>query len=215
MEVQVMKASCSFKHIKLMVMAPFLLHLLFAGNVFGLPCNGQIVNIGDTNHEVTAKCGEAALKEQRTVIVVEMTTEATGTIITSMTSTTSTTIDEWTYLFGPDELVQSYRFEKGKLIEISNKGYGPVHDFSIDTCGDGKSLANGDSTVETYLKCGEPIAKENRKNKVIESEYGVTKRHTTVPVVEWTYRYGPDAPGYTVTFENGVAANIRTREFGK
>jgi hypothetical protein len=165
--------------------------------------------------EVTAKCGEAALKEQRTVIVAEMTTEVTGTIITSATTTTSTTIDEWTYLFGPEEPVQSYRFEKGRLIEISNKGLGPVYDFSIDPCRNGGSLAVGDSTVETYLKCGEPIAKETRKNKVIESEYGVTKRRTTVPVVEWTYRYGPDAPGYTVTFENGVATDIRTREFGR
>ncbi len=203
------------KQFRLMIMVSFLIQISLAGNALCLPCNGQPVNIGETKHEVAAKCGEAALKEQRTVTVEEMTTEVTGTISTTMTTTTTTTIDEWTYDFGPEELVQSFSFEKEKLIKISNSGYGPVHDFSIDTCGNGLSLAVGDSTVETYLKCGEPIAKEKRKNKVIESDDGLTKRRTTVPVVEWTYRYGPDAPGYTITFENGVAANIRTREFGK
>jgi hypothetical protein len=207
-----MKGSCSFKHLQLGVMVLFLLHILFVGNAFGLPCGGQTVNIGETMKEVTAKCGEAALKEERTVTVEEIATEATGAIITS---TTTTTIVEWTYDFGPEEQVQSYRFEKEKLKEIISKGFGRVRDLSIDTCRNGEALAVGDSTVDTYLKCGEPIAKEKLKNKVIESEYGVTSRRTTVPVVEWTYRYGPGAPGYTITFENGVAENIRTREFGK
>jgi len=186
-----------------------LLHLFLSGNAHGLPCEGQSVNIGESLKEVTSKCGEAALKEQRTITVEEITSEGTGT------TTTTTTIDEWTYDFGPEELVQSYRFEKGKLKEISNKGYGAAHDFTIDTCRNGETLANGDSTVDTYLKCGEPLARENRKNKIIESDDGVTKRRTIVPVVEWTYRYGRNAPGYTITFENSVAVNIRTREFGK
>jgi hypothetical protein len=189
--------------------------LFLAGNALGGPCNDQIVSIGETKNEVTAKCGEPAFKEQRAVTVEETITKMTGTIITSTTTTATTTIDEWTYDFGPEDQVQSYSFEKGRLKEISTKGFGAVHDFSIDLCRNGEALAAGDSMVDTYLKCGEPIAKEKLKNNVIESEYGVTKRRTTVPVVEWTYRYGRNAPGYTITFENGVAVNIRTREFGK
>jgi hypothetical protein len=203
-----MKGSCSFKHIELIVMVSFLLHILVADNAFGLPCKGRTVNIGETMNEVTAKCGEAIMKDRRTVKVEE--TDEEGTI-----TTTSTIIDEWTYDSGPEELLQSYRFEKGKLKEISSNGYGTVRDFSIDTCRNGESLAIGDSTVETYLKCGDPLAKERREDKVIESEDGLTKRRTFLTVVEWTYRYGPNAPGYTVTFEDGVAAKIRTREFGK
>ncbi len=202
-----MKNSGNCKYARLLVTIPFLFHLFLAGNALGLSCKDQSVNIGGTMDEVAAKCGEAALKEQRTVTVEETTGERTSAI--------TTIIDEWTYFLGPGEVVQSYRFEKGRLIEIISNGYQNVHDFSIDLCRDGKALAIGDSTVETYMKCGEPIGKETLKNKVIESDYGVTKRRTIVPVVEWTYRYGPDAPGYTVTFENGVAAKIRTREFGK
>jgi hypothetical protein len=205
-----MEHSC--KYVSFLITVPFLLFLFLSGNALGLPCKGQTVNIGETEHEVTAKCGEAAFKEQRTVTVEETTTQATGT---SITTTTSTTIDEWAYDFGPEELIQSYRFEKGILKDISSRGFGPTHDFSIDACRNGEALTVGDSTVETYVKCGEPIAKEKLKNKVIESDYGVTKRRTTIPVVEWTYRYGRDLPGYTITFENGVAVDIRTREFGK
>ena len=86
-----MKGSCSFKHIELGVMVSFLFHILLAGNAFGrIPCDGQTVNIGETMQEVTAKCGEAALKEERTVTVSETSTAATGTIITSTTTTTTT-----------------------------------------------------------------------------------------------------------------------------
>ena len=210
-----MKKFRGIKCATLLITISFLLHLFLAGDALGLPCRNQNVNLGETMEEVAAKCGEAALKEQRTVLVVETTTEVTGTIVTSTTTTTSTTIDEWTYLFGPEELVKSYRFEKDKLTEISINGYQAVNDFSVDLCRNGESLSIGDSTVDAYLKCGEPLAKEKLNNKVIESDYGVTKRRILIPVVEWTYRYGPDAPGYTVTFENGVAAKIRSREFGK
>ncbi len=206
---------CGSKYVSFLITVPFLLLLFLSGNALGLPCKGETAYLGETMQEVTAKCGEAAFKEQRTVTVAETVTKMTGTIITSTTTTTSTTSDEWAYDFGPEELVQSYLFEKGILKNISSKGFGPTHDFSIDPCRDGAALTVGDNTVETYVKCGEPIAKEKLKNKVIESEYGVTLRRTIVPVVEWTYRYGPDAPGYTITFENGVAVNIRMREFGK
>jgi len=69
--------------------------------------------------------------------------------------------------------------------------------------------------VEAYLKCGEPLAREKRPEKVTESVEGEIKRRKSVAVVEWTYRYGPEAPGYTVRFENGDAVDIRPRTFGK
>lgn len=44
---------------------------------------------------------------------------------------------------------------------------------------------------------------------------GEITRRWSVPVVEWTYRYGQGVPGYTVRFEDGQAVQVRTREFGK
>jgi hypothetical protein len=187
-----------------------LLLLLFpclTGEVRAFPCKDETPTLGESLENVAADCGEAALKDQRTITVEEKDQGGTHRTVTR--------IVEWTYDPGPEELVQSYRFENDKLVDISTHGYGTVRDFSIDTCHNGEALSVGDSIIETYLKCGEPIAKEMLKGKIIESESDGIKRRTTLPVVEWTYRYGPNAPGYTVTFENGQATDIRTREFGR
>lgn len=181
--------------------------LSLAGTALALPCKGATVTPGDPLAEVAAKCGEAMLKEERTVTTEETDKEGTRK--------STTTIDEWTYDFGPDEQMQTYRFENGKLSEITNIGYGRLNDVNVDTCRNGELLAVGDTTVETYLKCGEPLSKEKKDDKVIETESGKKKLRTTVPVVEWTYRYGRDLPGYTLTIENGKVTGIRTRKFGE
>ena len=182
--------------------------MFVAGNAMGLPCKGRDVNTGDTEEEVASKCGEAMFKEQRKVRLE--TADASG-----IRSSTTTTVDEWAFDFGPDELMQSYRFENGKLVRIANIGYGRLPDATDDTCRNGELLAVGDSSLETFLKCGEPLSKEEQPDKVIETKGGGETRRTTVPVVEWTYRYGPDLPGCTVRIENGRVTEIRAREFGK
>ncbi len=196
------------RYINLVPAIPLLLPLLLATNASGLPCKGQTVEIGETMNAVSAKCGGSVVKEQWTVKVEE--TDAEGS-----TSSKVKTLEEWTYDSGPEDLLQVYRFEGGKVVGIANPGYGRARDFSSDPCRNGESLRVGESTVETYLKCGEPLAREKRADKVIESESNGKKQRTSVSVVDWTYRYGPDLPGYAITFENGMAVNIRTREFGR
>lgn len=193
---------------KSIVIIPFLITFFMTGNAVGLPCNGKAANIGDTIKQVAAKCGEAIFKEHRTIKVEEVDEKGNK-------SSTVTNIDEWIYDSGHEELAQLFRFENSKLVKISSPGYGVVRDFSIDTCRNGEALSVGDTMAETYLKCGDPLSWEKLKDNVEDTEYGVVKRRTYIPVTEWTYRYGPDAPGYTVTFEDGLAVKIRTREFGK
>lgn len=199
----------TFKYVFAACLAALLSGLLLnTGSALGLPCDGRTVNIGDTMKEVAANCGEAMLKEQRKVTVEE--TDGSGA-----RSAVTTTTDEWTYNFGPEEQLQTYRFENGKLAGIATSGYGRAVDDMTDNCRSGELLAVGDSYLDTYLKCGEPIAREKLPAKVTVTTEGGKRRVTSVPVVEWTYRYGPDAPGYTLSIENGVVTEIRTREFGK
>jgi hypothetical protein len=182
--------------------------LLIAVNALALPCNGRDANVGDTKEEVATKCGEAMFKERRTVKVEEIDNKG-------ILSGAATTVEEWAFDNGPEDLMQFYSFENGKLTEIRSIGYGRQHDDTADTCRNGELLAVGDTSLDAYLKCGEPISKEKLTDKVIESLNGDKKIRTTIPIAEWTYRYGPDAPGYTLRIENGVATEIRTREFGK
>lgn len=185
--------------------APFI--LLIASNAFGFPCTGEPITTGDTQEEVAARCGEPMLKDKRVISVKETEGKTTRSSVTK--------IEEWTYNGGTTVLMQSFRFENGKVAEIGSPGYGPVQDFSVDNCRNGELLAVGDSILEAFMKCGDPIAKEDRADKVIETKEGGIKRQTKLSVVDWTYRYGPNALGYTLRFENGRVANIRPREFGK
>lgn len=182
--------------------------LLYSGVASALPCKGKVVDIGDSTTAVSEKCGEAMLKEKSAVKTEEISESGEK-------KTAITTIDEWLYDFGPEEQMQSYRFENGKLVNISSPGYGRKWDDMADNCQNGENLAVGDSLLDTYLKCGEPIAKEKLPDKVTETIDGNRKIVTTEPVVEWTYRYGPDAPGYTLQIENGIVTEIRTRAFGE
>jgi hypothetical protein len=197
-----------FKHIRFAVIISLLCPLFLVGTALSYPCSDEPVN-GDSNSEVAAKCGEAMLKQQQSVKVEE--TDAEGVVNSSTKN-----ISEWLYGSGPDNLVQLFRFENGHLVQIKNLGYGTVNDVSTDLCRNGQNLAVGDTFAETFVKCGQPLAKEERGSRTVDTEIpGKTTRRTYVSIVEWTYRYGPDAPGYTVTFEDGVAVDVRTREFGK
>lgn len=181
--------------------------VLFAGPAFGIRCKEEPPIPGDTLQAVEKKCGSPTLKEQRMKTVKEVDAEGTRS--------TSTNIVEYTYDSGPQELLQTYRFENGALVDILGAGYGRPHDDRGDTCRNGELLAVGDTPVDAYLKCGEPLARENRPNKITETEENGTKRTTTITVTEWTYRYGRDLPGYSLTFEEGMVTDIRPREFGK
>ena len=187
--------------------------LLVTATAHGGSCKDADITAGDPISEVAGKCGQPMLKEERTVKVEETVTEKKKV----HTTTTTTTINEWVFNSGPTEQMQMLRFENGKLADIRNIGYGLLNDPANDTCRNGEFLAVGDTLIETYLKCGEPLAREKRADKTTETanESGDTKVKTTVSVVEWTYRYGPDLPGYTVTFENGTATAIRPRKFGE
>jgi hypothetical protein len=181
--------------------------LLLAVSAYGFPCSGEPVTIGEPPEQVAAKCGEPMLREKRVVTVKEWEGRETRSMVTE--------IEEWTYSAGPTELMQSYRYENGRLAEIGTPGYGPVQDFSVDNCHNGESLAVGDTPLALFMKCGEPLAREKKQDKVTETTEGNIRRRTAVSVVEWTYRYGPGAPGYTLRLEDGTVAAIRTREFGK
>jgi hypothetical protein len=181
-------------------------NVVVVGGAWAFPCKGD-VNTGDTPKAVSESCGEPMLVEKRTVSVKETEGKETRSSLTN--------IEEWTYTAGPTQLMQSFRFENGKLIDIGSPGYGPVQDFSIDNCRNGEFLAVGDSKLDAFMKCGHPLAQETQPDKVTVTAEGEIKRRTTVSVDEWTYRYGPGAPGYTLRFENGVVASIRPREFGK
>ncbi|QXE86239.1 DUF2845 domain-containing protein [Geomonas nitrogeniifigens] len=180
--------------------------LLFAATAGAAACNEEVV-IGQTLAEVAAICPQPTLKEHRDLW--EELLEGKKKI------RSATSYDHWVFDTGPQEFMVSLIFLNGKLAELRNLGYGSMRDPMMPECRNGEGLALGDTMVDAYLKCGEPLAREKRGDKAVVSVEGEVTRRTSVAIEEWTYRYGPDLPGYTLRFENGVTAEIRPREFGK
>lgn len=177
------------------------LNLLNVSTALALRCGDQLVSVGDSKVEVIAKCGEPMLKTQRDE-VVEETDDASKLRVTII-------IDEWTFNLGPNEFLYFLRFENGKLADIRSGGYGSLKEPTTDSCRHGQLLSVGDSFVEALLKCGEPVLKESREDKIIEPT-----RRVSVVIDDWTYNFGPDHFLYFVRFENGRIKQISTGSYG-
>ncbi|MBJ6801220.1 DUF2845 domain-containing protein [Geomonas propionica] len=188
------------------VMAALALYSAFNVSAHAAACREEVV-IGQPMAEVGGICPQPTLKEHRDLWEEQL----EGKKRTRST----TSYDEWIFDTGAQEFMLSLVFLNGKLAEVRNLGYGSMRDPMMPECRNGEGLAVGDAIVAAYLKCGEPLAREKRGDKVVVSVEGAVTKRTSVAVEEWTYRYGPDQPGYTLRFENGVVAEIRPREFGK
>jgi hypothetical protein len=98
-----------------------------------LRCGDQLASTGASLYEVRATCGEpdAAFHriERRTVIQqlpgpCVKTPQGRTVCGSSVAAVIEVTVDEWTYDFGRDRFIHYLTFEDGRLILISNGGYG-------------------------------------------------------------------------------------------
>ncbi|MCP3142953.1 DUF2845 domain-containing protein [Pyxidicoccus xibeiensis] len=85
-----------------------------------LRCGTALVSDGASKSDVLAKCGEPLAKETRRESEEVKTRDGD----TSTKHVVEKTIDEWTYNFGPNRLVQVVVFENGKLVDVKSAGYG-------------------------------------------------------------------------------------------
>ncbi|PTL75273.1 DUF2845 domain-containing protein [Vitiosangium sp. GDMCC 1.1324] len=92
-----------------------------------LRCGKELASDGASKSDVLLKCGEPTAKESRTETVGEKTKQKTGEEPTTTTTTehvVTKTIEEWTYNFGANRLMQVAVFENGRLVDVRSGGYG-------------------------------------------------------------------------------------------
>ena len=90
-----------------------------------LRCGNQLVADGASKSDVLLKCGEPMAKESRTESVGDKLKQRGEDGTTTTTEkTVIKTIEEWTYNFGPNRLIQVAVFENGKLVDVRSGGYG-------------------------------------------------------------------------------------------
>lgn len=98
------------------------------GHAATLRCGNQLASDGASKSDVLMKCGEPMAKDSRTEAVGEKTKQRTerssGTTTTTTEHVVYKTIEEWTYNFGPQRLMQVAVFENGQLVDVRSAGYG-------------------------------------------------------------------------------------------
>ncbi|HYO70890.1 MAG TPA: DUF2845 domain-containing protein [Archangium sp.] len=89
-----------------------------------LRCGSALASDGATRSDVLIKCGEPMSKDTRTESVGEKTRQKGAETETTQERVVYKTIEEWTYNFGPRQLMQVVVFENGRLVDVKSAGYG-------------------------------------------------------------------------------------------
>lgn len=104
----------------MMTLALSLLSFPTLSHAASLRCGTHLVADGATKATVLMKCGEPLSKESRT----ETTETKSKDGDTSTKTITQKNIEEWTYNFGPNRLMQVVRFENGVLTDVQSTTHG-------------------------------------------------------------------------------------------
>ena len=91
-----------------------------------LRCDNKLVSEGASKADALMKCGEPMSKESRTEVISNKVKVRSPdrTEQVSQEVSTSVTIEEWTYNFGPNRLMQTAIFRNGVLVEVRSGTYG-------------------------------------------------------------------------------------------
>lgn len=95
-----------------------------SGDAATLRCGHALASDGASTSEVVLKCGEPMSKDTRTERVGEKTRQKDEESDTTRERVVYKTIEEWTYNFGPQRLMQVVVFENGRLVDVRSAGYG-------------------------------------------------------------------------------------------
>jgi hypothetical protein len=82
-----------------------------------MKCGQSLIANGDSKFVVRSRCGDPAAKETRTVVVREKSDSKHELLVEKR-------IEEWTYNFGSNQLLQIVTFENGIVVDVKSAGYG-------------------------------------------------------------------------------------------
>lgn len=177
----------------------------FADAAWALRCGNRLVNTGDRQFEVLAKCGEPLWRERWEDDVYERR-------FYDRLERQTVVVEEWIYDFGPNRLLYLLRFRNGRLTDISTGDRATT--MAVDSCRDGHTLRVGDTKIAVIRKCGPPAHSDFRQDEelvVVDRQRAV---RTTIRIDEWTYNFGSHRFLLHLTFENGRLSRIETGGYG-
>ncbi len=177
------------------------------GQAASLSCKGGIISTGDRSLDVLAKCGPPDSKESHDEEVSEKLDETAKQKV-------FITVEEWTYNFGPTQLMRIIVLKNGVVADIrtGNYGYTKPAETAPRECSE-QIISIGDSKTDVLAKCGAPALKNSHVEEFKEKTDD-TERSVFVTVEEWTYNLGPNRLTRILTFRNSKLTDIKTGGYG-
>lgn len=166
-----------------------------------LRCGARLVQVGASPAEVQARCGDPAFRD-----------DWGAALINGFGS--SRMVEQWTYDFGPHQLMQVLLFRDQRLQSIHADGYG------LSTAPRGgcrhTDIVPGLSKYRLLARCGEPASRQAAHvlAPLRHPRGGLyDPRHTPPRVVEvyrerWVYNFGPASLLRELTLENGRVVTV-------
>jgi len=195
---------------KLLVGTIVLLALLLPSrsSADSISCDRGIVSSGDRAGDLLVKCGEPEWRDSRTEEIVERFGVETK-------RTTTVTVEDWTYNFGPYQFMRIVTLRNGVVSEVRTGQYGAPKDRgpAPPECG-GRVISTGDTKADVLIRCGEPFVTTSHQEELKERLVGGS-RTVIVTVEEWTYNFGPQRFMRIITFRNGTVIDVRTGGYGR
>ncbi len=192
------------------LIAVFLVSVLPHGaRASSISCEGGIVSTGDSVVDLLIKCGEPVWKESHQE-------EFTGRIAPDLRQRTYVTVEQWTYDFGPQQLLRIVTIKNGVVAGVrTGREYGQPREPQPvkPECGD-RIISRGESKGEVLAKCGDPFYRTSHDEELWEPMGVGGSRKVVVTVEEWTYNFGPQRFLRIITFKNGQVFDVRTGNYG-
>jgi len=174
-----------------------------------LSCVGGIVSTGDAAVDLLLKCGKPDWQESHHE-------EITDRYAPNIKQRTYITVEQWTYNFGPQQLLRTVTLRNGVITDIKTGQYGRSKDrgpAKPDCCD--QIISSGESTGDVIAKCGKPYYRNAHNEELYEQFDGTHSRKIVVAIDEWTYNCGPQRFLRIITFRNGIVIDIRTGGYGR
>lgn len=166
-----------------------------------LRCGSRLVQTGATPAEVQALCGEPAFRDDW------------GVAPTGGFGPTRS-VEQWTYDFGPSQLLQVLLFRDRQLQSITADGYG----LSRRPGGGCRhtDIVPGLSKYRLLARCGEPTSAEafhvlappRHPRHGPFDRYGYPPQVIEVYRENWVYNFGPGTLQRLLTLENGRVVTV-------
>lgn len=169
-----------------------------AGAAGSLRCGSRLVSEGDRAADLLAACGEPAFRDAWGQ------PQPGGNILADT--------EEWTYNFGPHQLLRVLRLRNGRIVGIDTDGYG-FYGGADRRCDSGE-LVPGLSKFRLLTRCGEPLTRKSigllrplgPRGRPLPPAY----RHAYEAVYreEWVYNFGSRYLMRILTLEDGRIVDV-------